>query len=139
VDRLKLKAQLVRHEGLRLRPYRCTAGKLTIGVGRNLEDRGISEDEARVLLENDVAQVESELAKALPWFVRLDEVRQRVLINMGFNLGVPGLLAFKQTLAAVERGDYTAASDRMLDSKWARQVGARATELAAMMKEGKDR
>ena len=130
--------QLRLHEGERLKPYRCTAGKLTIGVGRNLEDRGITREESAVLLANDIADMERELQRALPWVARLDEVRARVLVDMAFNLGVVGLLAFKRTLAAIEAGQYQQAATMMLDSKWAKQVGGRAERLSRMMATGKD-
>ena len=130
--------QLRLHEGERLKPYRCTAGRLTIGVGRNLEDRGISREESAVLLANDIADMERELQRALPWVARLDEVRARVLVDMAFNLGIVGLLAFKRTLAAIEAGQYQQAATMMLDSKWAKQVGGRAERLSRMMATGKD-
>jgi lysozyme len=83
------KAQLVRHEGLRLKPYRCTAGKLTIGVGRNLEDKGISQQEAYELLENDIRECEVQLLTEIPdIYLSLDINRKVVLINMCFNLGI---------------------------------------------------
>lgn len=138
MNRAALKAQLVRHEGLRLKPYRDTVGKLTIGVGRNLDDVGITEDEARTLLDNDVARVESHIARVVPAFSSLDDVRQRVLVDMAFNLGVPGLLKFKAMLAAVEARDFFHAALEMIDSRWAAQVGQRATRLAAMMETGTD-
>jgi lysozyme len=130
--------QLRLHEGERLKPYRCTAGKLTIGVGRNLEDRGISREESAMLLANDIANEERELLRALPWVAKLDEVRQRVLLDMSFNLGLVGLLGFKRTLSTIEAGDYQAAATMMLDSKWAKQVGQRAERLSRMMATGKD-
>jgi lysozyme len=130
--------QIELHEGVRLRPYRCTAGKLTIGVGRNLEDRGITLAEARMLLANDLADFRNGLLNALPWVARLDDVRQRVLIDMAFNLGLPGLLEFKRTLAAVEAGQYGRAAGMMLESRWASQVGQRARRLSQMMRDGKD-
>lgn len=138
VDRAALVRQITLHEGVRLKPYRCTAGKLTIGVGRNIEDRGITAAEADYLLANDLKAVETELVRALPWVAQLDDVRQRVLIDMGFNLGVPGLLEFRRTLAAVREGRYQEAASMMLDSKWARQVGQRAERLSRMMLTGKD-
>jgi lysozyme len=136
VNRTALKVQLVKHEGLRLTPYRCTAGKLTIGVGRNLEDRGISEDEAAMLLDNDIMSVWKELSRVLPGFTSLDDTRQHVLMDMCFNLGTAGLLKFKAMLAAVEARDFDRAAAEMLDSAWARQVGKRAQTLAQMMKTG---
>jgi lysozyme len=138
INRDAMIRQLRLHEGERLKPYRCTAGKLTIGVGRNLEDRGITADESAMLLANDIAAVEQELQRALPWVAKLDEVRQRVLLDMAFNLGIVGLLNFKRTLAAVEAGQYQQAATMMLDSRWAGQVGQRAERLSRMMATGKD-
>ena len=137
VDRTAMTRQLRLHEGERLKPYRCTAGKLTIGVGRNLEDRGISREESAMLLANDIVNEERELLRALPWVATLDEVRQRVLLDMSFNLGLVGLLAFKNTLAAIEAGEYQRAASMMLDSRWAKQVGQRAERLSRMMATGK--
>ncbi|MDP2172765.1 MAG: hypothetical protein Q8J62_03235 [Candidatus Cloacimonadaceae bacterium] len=89
----RIKEQLLRHEGLRLKPYRCTAGKLTIGIGRNLKDCGISQTEAYVLLENDIQNCEKQILDEIPEIYNaLDEVRKSVLLNMCFNLGIGGLL-----------------------------------------------
>ena len=134
----RIKAQLVRHEGLRLKPYRCTAGKLTIGIGRNLEDRGISQKEAYVMLERDILDFEQQLLNEIPdVYNGLDEVRQSVLLNMCFNLGIKGLLEFKNTLAFIDAGDWERAANGMLASKWAKQVGKRAIELSELMRKGK--
>jgi lysozyme len=138
IDRDAMVRQLRLHEGERLKPYRCTAGKLTIGIGRNLEDRGITREESAYLLANDIAAEERELLRALPWVATLDEVRQRVLLDMAFNMGIVGLLAFKRTLATIQAGDYQAAATMMLDSRWAKQVGQRAERLSRMMATGKD-
>jgi len=132
-----IEEQLVLHEGLRLDPYHCTAGKLTIGVGRNLDDVGISRDEAMLLLQHDIERVKVPLEK-LPWFNSLDPVRQKVIVDMAFNLGYAGLMGFKRTIAAIERKDYASASYEMMNSRWARQVGRRASRLAEMMATGKD-
>jgi lysozyme len=121
--------QLIVHEGLVLEPYECTAGKLTIGVGRNLEDRGISVDEAHYLLKNDIEIVERELLEAQPLVSMLDAVRQRVLVDMGFNLGIPTLMKFQKMWDAIEDEDWVEAAGQMLDSRWAHQVGRRATTL----------
>ncbi|CBW74474.1 Lysozyme (EC 3.2.1.17) [Mycetohabitans rhizoxinica HKI 454] len=126
---------LSRDEGRRLKPYLDTAGKTTIGVGRNLTDVGISEGECSLLLENDVMRSIMWLDRHLPWWRSLDAVRQRVIINMAFNMGRK-LLTFANTLAAMQRGDYEAAANGMLASKWATQVGARAQRLASMMRTG---
>ena len=159
----KLVAELTRDEGLRLRTYRCTAGKLTIGIGRNLDDVGVAGSEARLfgcetpaqalahvkrhgvtkmqaesLFANDIVGCERELDRRLPWWRGLDDVRQRVLLNMCFNLGITRLLGFKNTLRMIERREYEDAAAGMLQSLWARQVGNRALRLSAMMRTGKD-
>jgi lysozyme len=136
MDVEKLLKELTRDEGIRLKPYRCTAGKLTIGIGRNLDDKGITQAEAELLARNDIAAVIAELDRRMPWWKGLDDVRQRVLVNMGFNLGVDGLMAFKTTLAAVQAGRYLDAAQGMMASKWAKQVGHRAERLALMMRDG---
>src|SRR5574338_147605 len=137
-SRARLVRQLTRHEGLRLRPYVDSVGKLTIGIGRNLQDKGISEDEAHFLLDNDINECVADLAARYPWFVDLDEVRQRVLVDMRFNLGASAFGKFRNTLAAVARGDYRAAAAGMRASKWAGQVKGRAVTLARWMETGND-
>lgn len=132
--RAKLIKQLKEHEGVRLMPYRCPAGKLTIGVGRNIEDRGITEEEVEILLNNDIDICIEELEKNLPWFYQLHETAQMVLIDMCFNMGMPRLLQFKKTLNYLADKDYKSASVEMLDSRWAKQVGARATHLSYQLK-----
>lgn len=131
-----MRSELIRDEAMRLKPYRDSVGKLTIGVGRNLDDVGISQVEAAQMLDSDIRRTADALDKALPWWRSLDEVRQRVILNMAFNLGVAGLLGFKNTLAAVQAGKYDDAAAGMLASKWARQVGDRARRLANMMVAG---
>ncbi len=134
----RIKEQLVRHEGLRLKPYRCTAGKLTIGIGRNLDDRGISQKEAYTMLERDIQDCEQWLIDKIPEiYNKLDEVRQSVLLNMCFNLGIKGLLGFNNTLAFITSGDWERAANSMLASKWAKQVGCKAIELSELMRKGK--
>jgi lysozyme len=127
---------LKKHEGLRLKPYRCTAGKLTIGYGRNLEDKGITEEEAEKMLLNDIAEVERELEQRVRCFHQLTTTRRAVLINMAVNMGVRGLLKFKLFLKDLENGEYKHASREMLNSRWARQVGSRAIELSELIKRG---
>lgn len=129
--------QLRRDEGLRLKPYTDTAGKLTIGIGRNLSDRGITEEEADMMLLTDLRHVVNDLNRALPWWVSLNEVRQEALANMLFNLGLPRLLTFKKLLAALEAGQWARAAAEALDSRWAQQVGARAVRIAEMFQTGK--
>ena len=136
MDKTKLAEQLKKHEGLRLKPYTDTVGKLTLGIGRNLEDKGITEQEALFMLNNDVDYFHGQLNKKLTWFKNLDDARQNVLVNMAFNLGVAGLLTFKNMLDAVRMGLFLVAAEEMLDSKWAKQVGYRAEELAEQMRTG---
>jgi lysozyme len=136
MNRDELRSMLVLHEGLRLKPYKCTAGKLTIGVGRNLDDNGITQAEAFHLLENDIIAVEDDLDRTWPWWRQMTDARQQVLADMAFNLGITRLGGFVNTLAAMKRGDYEAAADGMLASLWASQVGRRAQRLAKMMREG---
>ena len=135
-DMTALEDQLIDHEGLELKPYQCTADKLTIGVGRNIEDRGITEDEARYLLKNDIKIVEDELLEKKPVVAGLDAVRQRVLVDMGFNLGIPTLLKFQNMWAAIEEEDFETAADEAMDSRWAKQVGRRAERLCQAMATG---
>jgi lysozyme len=128
--------ELERDEGLRLKPYTDSVGCLTIGIGRNLRDRGITKEEAYHLLQNDLDEVEAQLSGALPWWKTLDEVRQRVLANMAFNLGIAKLLGFTLTLSRIERKQFGPAAESMLQSVWALQVGVRAKRLAEMMRTG---
>ena len=131
-----LQALLIRHEGLRLKPYTCTAGKMTIGVGRNLDDNGITEVEAMNMLDRDIAVTTATLRDEFPWFADLDRTRKDAVISLGFNLGVPRLKGFKKFLGAMEAKDYEMAATEALDSKWATQVGKRAIELAGMIRTG---
>lgn len=126
--------QLELHEGLRLKPYYDTVDKLTIGIGRNLEDTGISKAEASFMLQNDLIRIIAELDEQLPWWRELSENRRRILVDMAFNLGTFGLSQFRDMLAATKTGDFDTASKEMLDSKWAKQVGNRAKRLAEAMK-----
>lgn len=135
-DRIALFQELEREEGLRLKPYKCTAGKLTIGVGRNLDDVGITEAEARSLLANDVDRVEKGLDASLPWWRTQTDKRQRALCQMAFQLGLSGLLKFAKMLGAMQAGDYEEAAAQALDSRWARQTPARAARVAEMIRKG---
>ena len=135
----KLEDQLIAHEGLRLDMYKDTVGIATIGVGRNLQHVGLrTEAEARYLLRSDIVAIRSELERALPWLGDLNEVRQRVLMDMAFNMGVSGLMKFEKTMQNIADGRYEAASQEMLRSKWADQVGQRAMTLSKMMATGED-
>ena len=126
---------LIRHEGLRLSLYKCSAGKLTIGVGHNLEANGISKEIAMLILKEDIENCKKDLCK-YDWFNDLDQVRQDAMIDMCFNLGLPTMLKFKNMIAALLRNDFNVAAEEMLNSNWHRQVGKRAEELAGMVRFG---
>ena len=149
--------KLIAHEGLRLEVYQDTLGIDTIGIGRNLEDRGITKEElegldipsinhvyeyglteadAVYLAHNDVEIVEEELVRAHPCVDRLDSVRQLILMDMAFNMGVPRLCKFKKMWNAIHDDNFQAAAKEMLDSRWANQVKSRATKLANAMHNG---
>ncbi len=131
--------QLKRDEGQILHAYQDSLGYWTIGVGRLIDARrggGITPSESDYLLANDIESKRQELYQALPWTATMDEVRRAVLLNMAFNLGVAGLLAFKQTLAHVQRGEWPNAAAEMLQSTWATQVGDRAHRLAQQLESG---
>jgi lysozyme len=128
--------QLVQHEGLRLKPYTDTVGKLSIGVGRNLTDNGVSELEAEGMCIRDMADVDADLDRNVAWWREMSEPRQMVFVDMCFNLGWPRFSQFRRMLASAEDGDYATAADEMIDSRWARQVGTRADLLETMMRNG---
>ncbi len=129
--------QLIRHEGLELHLYKCSGKppKITIGVGRNVQDNGITEDEARFMLKTDIDRSRKEL-ETFYWFNELDEVRKDCLINMVFNLGFPTFKKFKGLISDLEDKNFKMASANMLDSRWAKQVKNRAKELAEQMRTG---
>ena len=129
----KLTDQLTTHEGLRLKPYRCPAGKLTIGIGRNLEDKGITEKEAVMLLENDIQECIEDLETVFQGFALLPEAVQLALVDMRFNLGPGRFRQFKKMIAAVKDQDFAKAAGEMKDSRWYNQVGQRSRTLVKMM------
>ena len=134
----RLKKLTKEFEGCRLKPYKCPAGKLTIGYGRNLDDVGISQAEADMMFERDFAKAEADARKICEEFGidvnNLIEQRFYVLTDMCFNLGYGGLKKFKGMLTALKNGLYEDAANAMLDSLWAKQVGNRATKLAVLMR-----
>ncbi len=137
-DRLLIK-ELERDEGRVPYAYQDSLGFWTIGIGRLIDKRrggGLSNEEIDYLKLNDIARFKRELDAKLPWWRDLDPVRQRVVVNMAFNLGVGGLLTFRNTLAHVQAGRYDQAAAGMLASKWAKQVKGRADRLAQMMRTG---
>lgn len=129
-----LYSHLKRDEGLRTKPYRDSVDKLTIGYGRNLDDVGITEEEASILLKNDIdktieyVNLNIPQVSEKPWRVQLG------LYNMAFNLGIAGLLKFTKMLDAIDKDDFERAADEALDSKWAAQVGIRAARIADLFK-----
>lgn len=132
-----LKLQLMRHEGIKLKVYIDTLGVPTIGVGRNLRDKGISHDEAQFLLENDLDECIKDCL-AFPWFADLDEIRQRAIVDLRFNLGRAKLRTFTNTLAAMARKDYPRAASNLRQSQWYRQVKTRGPRIVAMIETGKE-
>lgn len=128
--------QLKRHEGIELTPYKDTEGILTIGIGRNLEHRGITEKEAEFMLMNDLAEF-MKTARSYVWYDSLNDVRKAVIVNMLFNLGQPRFNKFVAMQEALKAQNYATAAAEMLDSRWAKQVKGRATELAEQMRTGK--
>lgn len=165
MDYERMEQQLVLHEGLRTKAYQDTEGFWTIGVGYNLSARGtgplkqllnrgfpthvsqttITDLEALRVLLFDIARVESELLTAWPYYAQLDGIRQRVALDMAFNLGIHGAANFVRTRHAVERGDYEEAVNDLYMSKWAHQVGDgeggafdRCDRLATMLRTGED-
>lgn len=134
MNKQKLVEQLEVHEGLRLKPYKDTVGKWTIGIGRNLEDKGITQGEARMMLNNDIDEFVRKLESNVPVYNRLSDCRQNVLVNMTFNMGIGGLKTFVNMLNYLQVADYHGAAKEMLNSKWAIQVGNRALELAEQMR-----
>lgn len=136
VELEKLIAQLEEHEGVRTHPYLDSVGKLTIGVGRNLE-KGLHPNEIRLLLLNDIREAMCDV-EGFTWFDDLNEVRQRAMVDMMFNLGRSRFMGFRKMIVALNKHDYEDAALEMLDSKWAKQTGRRARKLAEMIRTGED-
>ena len=124
------------HEGYAAKPYKCSVGKSTIGYGRNLDDNGITREEAEVLLNSDIRSATHDAVVFIPPLYELSDNRQMAIIDMSFNLGYNRLSGFKKLRRAILNKDYTQAAKEMLNSKWATQVGNRATRLAVLMEEG---
>jgi lysozyme len=135
MDIERIKERLRRFEGYRKYPYRCPAGYLTIGYGRNLEVKGISIDEAEMLLNNDVNETIELLLNGLEFFTMLPEQAQEVLVDMTFNMGFGGVLKFKKFLEALKNKDWEKAAQEMENSLWYKQTGNRARELVKIIRE----
>ena len=136
---ITLNAMLILDEGSRNYPYQCTAGKLTIGVGRNLDDVGLSQDEIEYLLANDMKRIRIELLQDPdigPIYASLDEVRQMAIKNMCFNLGLFGLKKFKKMWKALAHKNYDEAAKQAIDSRWYRQVKSRGKRVVHIIRAG---
>jgi lysozyme len=120
-ERASLREQLIKHEGLRLRVYTDSLGILTIGVGRNVRDKGLTGMEALYLLDNDIDECEADLL-TFPWFVTLNAIRQRAVLDLRFNLGPTKLRQFKKFLGAMNACDFPTAAAELMDSRWFLQV-----------------
>ena len=128
--------QLMRDEGFRARPYRDSLGHWSVGFGWSLETGPpLSEETARIILNEHVGMIVADLHSRLPWTKQLSQPRFGILVNMAFNLGIHGLMSFRRMLAALQIEDYQTVANEMLDSRWNRQVGARAARLARQMME----
>ena len=133
----RLQRLLIKHEGMRLTPYEDVLTEdITIGVGRNLDSIGLSEDEVLYLLDNDIERCDRELIMNFKWYPELCRARQDAMINLCFNLGITRLRTFKNALKSMEEGLFDEAADHFLDSKWANQVGNRAIEVTDLIRKG---
>ena len=130
-----VKQLLTTHEGLRLFPYRCPVGRLTIGIGRNLEDKGITKEEANFLLDNDIKEVLLDLEYIFPDLASYPEQLQLVLMDMRFNLGPGRFRTFENMIAAVKQRNYRKMLNEMVDSAWYDQVGQRSSNLVSLISE----
>lgn len=133
----RLRGMIMMHEDVRERPYTCTSGKLTIGIGRNLTDNGISEDEIELMFSNDLFRVCDEIHRHCPWvFTQGNVPRMHAFIDMIFNLGMPRFLRFNNMIAAASEGDWEKAADEAHDSMWRVQTKGRAKAIIEMIRTG---
>jgi len=130
----RLEQLLIKHEGFKTHCYEDINGLVHIGVGRNLDDIGLSEDEVMYLLYSDIRRCDQELLRAFPWYLDLTRVRKDFMICMCFNLGLTRLLKFKLALGHMAEQSYDLAAMEFLDSKWSKQVGQRSIDLTNMLK-----
>jgi len=136
INLANMKQELERDEKFKRKIYQCTAGKNTIGIGRNLDDVGIRRDEAEYMLVNDIKEAES-YAMKYPWYINLDATRKRAIVNMMFNLGPSRFKGFKNAIKAMSVGDHVTAAAEFKDSRWYKQVGVRAKRVCYMIEHGK--
>lgn len=133
--RADLVNQLILHEGFRLKPYVDTVGKVTVGIGHNLTDKGLTSGQVLDILNTDIDDTFAFLDKECPWWRTLSETRQLVLADMAFVM-MKKLLDFKGMIAAIKAGDFERAADSILNSKFGQQTGTRAITLSRMMRIG---
>lgn len=131
-----IKKLLKEQEGIKKFPYSDTKGKITIGVGRNLTDRGLSSNEIEYLLENDIIEAQNFIRTIIVGYDKLSENRKAVLVSMYHNLGPGGFRSFKRMIKAVNEGDFKAAAEEILNSEAAFELTNRYAELATMMELG---
>jgi lysozyme len=129
-----IEEQLMEHEGFRPTVYKCSAGKLTIGFGRNLESNGITMAEARILLRNDIYTAERDCRSIFPDWENFSKSRQWALIDMRFNLGPQGLRSFVRMISAISHGNWDLAAKEAVDSTWYHQVGRRSRHIVEQLK-----
>ncbi len=127
------KKLISQQEGRKSFPYTDTTGHLTIGIGRNLTTKGLSSDEIDYLFQNDINEVIQEITKIYSGFQSLSEARQAVLCSMAINMGIGGVMSFRQMFLSLENQNYKGAAEAMLNSLWARQVPSRAQQLSYIM------
>ena len=130
INEERLLQQLMVHEGLKLQPYYCTSNKLTIGVGRNLDDVGISAEEAEFMLMNDVNRVIDQCESAFKWFSEAPDEVQEAVVNLVFNMGLRAFQGFKMTIGHLQDRNYELAGAELLNSRYAEQVGQRSIDVA---------
>lgn len=121
-----VKKRLLDFEGMVLKPYHCSQNYLTIGVGRNLENNGITEEEALYLLENDINETIAKLDKQWEIWRTFPIAAQQVCIDLVFNMGINTFMSFRKTRAFMELGEWEKAGEELLNSKYKEQVGRRA-------------
>ena len=132
----RLRKQLIKHEGVEYTLYKCPADQWTLGVGRNVESRGISHETAMQMLDEDIDICINELQQTVSYWDDLPERVQEALCNLCFNMGISRLMAFKKTFGFLREGMYEKAADELLESRYANQVGQRAIDVANMIREG---
>lgn len=136
MDIQSIKSDLKAEEGFRSKPYKDIVGKTTVGYGRNLDDVGVTQQEAEVMLDNDIQKSIHDLQMHLSWFDALSENRQRALVEMCFQMGITGLLGFRKMLKAMEQRDFVTARHEALGSRWALQVPQRAARVTNLILNG---